>query len=121
MAINIKDIINRKYSETLKALISFEYVIKDLEGPHGEPQELRVWFERVKPEDYGLDENKPAYEIYTIVNDVVYRKVFGMPKSGMSLEMVVASGLVLLGTIFKEEAAQKEMLSYTIADIVKDM
>lgn len=123
MAIKLNEIENRKYIG--RELINFEYVIKDLQGPHGETQELRIWFEKISSElaerVYGLNPDKPAYDMYTIVDDKIYRKIFGMPKNGMPLEMVVASGLVLLGTMFKEEAANREMLSFTIADIVKDM
>lgn len=119
MAINLKEIENRKYNG--KEPVSFEYTIKGLDGPHGETQEMRVWFEKVKPEMYGLDVNKPAYEVFTFVGDVVYRKIFGMPKAGMPLEMVVATGLNLLRVTFQEETTYKEMVSYTIADIIKDM
>lgn len=119
--INLKEIENRKYNNTTKEPMNFEYTIKGLEGPHGEEQELRVWFERVEPLIYGYDTNNPVYKIFTIINSVVYEKIFQMPKSGMTLEMVVATGLNILRYMFKEEASQKEMLSYTIADIIKDM
>lgn len=118
--INLKEIVNRIYNSS-KEPIGFEYVIKDLQGPHGETQELRVWFERVNPEMYGLDEKKPAYRVYTIIDSVVYEKIYQMPKRGMNLELVVANGLNILRVTLQEEVAYKEMLNYTIADIVKGM
>lgn len=119
MAINRKEIENKKYNGM--NLLSFEYTVKDLQGPHGESQEMRVWFEKVNPADYGMMTNSPVYKIFTIINDIVYQKVFAMPKAGMPLEMVVATGLNMLRLVFQEEAAYKEMLNYTIADIIKDM
>lgn len=119
MAINLKEIENRKYNDNIP--VSFEYTVKGLDGPHGETQEMRVWFEKVNTEAYGLDVTKPAYKVFTIIDSVVYEKIFAMPKTGMSLELVVATGLNLLRFTFQEEAAYKEMLSYTIADITKDM
>lgn len=119
MAINLKEIENRKYDG--KEPVSFEYIVKGLDGPHGETQEMRVWFEKVNPETYGLEPFRPAYKVFTFVDSVIYEKVFQMPKSNMNLEMVVATGLNLLRFTFQEEAAYKEMLSYTIADITKDM
>lgn len=119
MTINIKEIENRKYDG--KEPVSFEYIIKELEGPHGESQEMRVWFEKVNPEVYGLEPYRPTYKVFTFIDSMVYEKIFQMPKSGMPLEMVVATGLNLLRFTFQKEVAYKEMLSYTIADIIKDM
>lgn len=120
MAIYLKDIINRKYDSNRYPVV-FEYVIQNLQGPHGETQEMRVWFEKVKPEVYGLDINRPTYEVYTFIDDTVYRKIYQMPKSGMPLNLIVATGLNILRFTFQEQAAYREMLSYTIADITKDM
>lgn len=121
MSISLKEIVNRQYNDTIKEPMSFEYIIKGLEGPHGEKEELRVWFERVFAEDYGLDVTKPVYRVFTIIKNVVYEGIFQMPKSGMTLEMVVATGLNHLHFIFQQEASYKEMLSYTIANITKDI
>lgn len=119
--INIKEIVNRKCDVETKETIAFEYILKGLEGPHGETQELRIWFERVKPEDYGMITNHPTYKVFTIIDSVVYEKIYGMPKSGMSLMMVAATGLNLLRSSIQEELAYKEMLGYTILDVIKDM
>lgn len=121
MSISLKEIENRKYNDTTKEPMSFEYIIKNLEGPHGETQELRVWFERVQPEDYKMITNNPTYKVFTIINFVVYEQIFSMPRKGMPLELVVATGLNGLRFVFQEEAAQKEMISYTIAEITKGM
>lgn len=117
--ISLKEIENRKYNE--KGPINFEYVLKGLDGPHGESQELRIWFEKVNPETYGILTNNPTYKIFTIIDSAVYEKIFAMPKSGMPLEMVVATGLTILKLHILEEVRYKEMLAYTIADIIKDM
>lgn len=117
--INLKEIENRKYDG--KEPVSFEYTVKGLQGPHGEIQQLRVWFERVNAEDYGMITNNPVYKVFTFIGDVVYQEIYGMPKSGMPLELVVATGLNLLRVTFQEEAAYKEMVNYTIADIIRDM
>lgn len=117
--ISLREIENRKYDG--KEPASFEYTVKGLDGPHGETQEMRVWFEKVNPEVYDLEPSRPAYKVFTFIDSAVYEKVFQMPKSNMNLEMVVATGLNLLRFTFQEEAAYKEMLSYTIADITKDM
>lgn len=119
MAINLKEIENRKYEG--KEPISFEYIIKGLEGPHGEPKELRVWFEKVNSEEYGLLVGKPVYKVFTIIDSIVYEKIYQMPKSDMSLELVVATGLNVLRAAILEEIAFKETLNYTILDIVKGM
>lgn len=119
MAIKLKEIENRKYDGNEP--VSFEYTVKDLDGPHGETQEMRVWFEKVNAETYGMQTNNPCYKVFTFIDSMVYEKIFGMPKSGMPLEMVVATGLNLLRFTFQEEARYKEMLNYTIAEIVKDM
>lgn len=121
MGISIKDIENRKYDSESKETISFEYTIKGLEGSHGEPQEMRVWFEKVNPQTYGMQTTNPTYKVFTFIDTVVYEKIFAMPKSGMSLMMVVATGLNLLRRTFFEEAEYKEMIAYIIADITKDM
>lgn len=118
--IELKEIENRKYIG--KDLVSFEYTIKGLEGPHGETQELRVWFEKVNPQEF--DEEiitKPGYKIFTIVEGIVYERIFQMPRSNMNLELVVATGLNQLKWIFQTEAEYKVMLGYTISDIIKDM
>lgn len=117
--INIKEIVNRKYEG--KELVNFEYIIKGIEGPNGEEKELRVWFEKVNPEVYGIINDKPTYKVFTIDDGKVYEKIYIIPKSNMSLEMVVATGLNQLKWIFQTEAAHKEILSYTISDIIKDM
>lgn len=119
--INQKEIINRKYDEETKETISFEYVLKGLDGPHGETQELRVWFERLNNREYGLDPIKPAYKVFTIINSVVYENVFAMPKSNMGLDMVIATGLTTLRMQILEEIRYKETLTYTMYDVVKDM
>lgn len=119
--INPKEIIGRRYEQDGKEPVNFEYIIKGLDGPHGETQELRVWFEKVNPEKYGMMTNNPTYKIFTFIDSVVYEKIYQMPKSNMPLEMVVATGLNLLRFTFLEEVKYKEMLSYTIADITKDM
>lgn len=119
MAVNLKDIENRKYDG--KDLMSFEYIVKDLQGLHGETQELRVWFERINPQMCGIDTNNPTYKVFTIDDDKVYKKLYIMPKSGMPLELVVATGLNQLKCMFQTEAEHKEILSYTISDIIKDM
>ena len=119
--ISLKEIENRKYNDTTKEPIYFEYTIKGLQGSQGEEEELRVWFERVQPEVYGIQTNFPTYKIFTIIRGTVCEQIYSMPKKGMTLEMVVATGLNLLRMVFQEEASYKEMLSYTISDIVKDM
>lgn len=119
MGISLKEIENRKYDGNVP--VRFEYTVKGLDGPHGETQEMRIWFESVNPLAYGLLVGKPAYKVFTIIDSVVYEKIFQMPKSEMSLEMVVATGLNLLRVTFQEEAAYKEMVNYTIAEIIKDM
>lgn len=119
MAINLKEIENRKYDGNEP--VSFEYTVKGLDGPHGEPQEMRVWFERTNPDKYGLDITKPTYEVFTFIDDVVYRKVFGMPKNGMPLEMVVATGLNLLRFALQDEVSYKQMVGIAIMDVIKDM
>lgn len=117
--INLKEIENRKYDE--KELVSFEYTIKNLQGPHGETHQRRVWFEKVNAEDYGMRTNNPTYKVFMIIDSVVYEKIYQMPKPKMSLELVVATGLNLLRGTFQAEAAYKEMLNYTILDVIKDM
>ena len=119
MGISLKEIENRKYDG--KELMSFEYTVKDLEGPHGETQVLRVWFERINPQMCGIETNNPTYKVFTIDDDKVYQKLYIMPKSGMPLELVGATGLNQLRSIFQTEAGHKEMLSYTIAEIIRDM
>lgn len=119
MAINLKEIENRKYDG--KEPVSFEYTVKDLQGPNGETQVLRVWFEKLNPQLHNIDTNNPVYKVFTFVDSVVYEKIYIMPKSGMSLELVVATGLNQLRCIFQTEASYKEMLNYTIADIIRDV
>lgn len=118
MAIKPSEIINRKYEENYP--VQFEYVIKDLDGPNGETQELRVFFEKVS-QSYDMSGEIPTYKVYTVLNDKVYFNVYQMPKRNMSLEMIVATGLNVLRFMFLEEANQKEVLGYTIADITKGM
>lgn len=117
--INLNEITNRKYEG--KEPISFEYVLKNLDGQNGTPQELRIWFEKVNPIEYNIPNNPPTYRVFTIINSVVYEKIFAMPKRNMELIMVVATGLNLLRLTIQEEIAYKEMVSYSIADIIKDM
>lgn len=117
--IGLKDIVNRVYENN--EAVKFEYEVCGLSGHHGEKQSLRVWFEKVDPLAYGLFVGKPVYKMFTFIDGMVYEKVYQMPKAGMNLEMVVATGLNLLVLMFREEIAYKEMISYTISDIVKDM
>lgn len=119
--VKMKEIINRKIDSETKETVAFEYVLKGLEGPYGEEQELRVWFEKLKPEKYALQVNKPVYRVFTIIGDELYDKNFTMPKQGMGLDMVVATGLTVLRLMLQDEIAYKEMISYTMADITKDM
>lgn len=117
--INREQIINRKYID--KEPVAFEYVLEGLQGPHGELQNLRVWFEKVKPEMYGLDESKPVYEVYTFIGDNIYKYIYQMMKSGMPLEMVVATGLATMQAAIKEEVQYKSLLDFLIGDLIKDM
>lgn len=119
MSIEIKEIVNRKYDG--KQLVAFEYVVKNLQGHNGEPEELRIWFEKREPLEACMLTNNPVYEIYTIINDVVYRIYFVIPNTNMKLELIAATGLNMLKQKILEEISQKETICYSISDIIKDM
>lgn len=112
--INQKEIVNRVYED--KVPVAFEYVVENVDGPKGEKQRLRVWFEKLSD-----DKSDRAYKVFTIIGMSVYEYPFTMPKQNMPIEMVVAYGLNVLKYLLQDEANYKEMLSFTIGEVTKDM
>ena len=117
--ISPKDVVNRTYDG--KVLVAFEYVVKNIDGPNGEAQSLRVWFDKVQMPGQEISEGK-VYRVFTIIgNNEVYEQVFEMPKYNMAIEMIVAYGLNTLKLILQSEVSYKSMLDFTIGEVIKDM
>lgn len=110
---------NRKYED--KEPVAFEYTIFGLQGPNGEQQSLRVWYEKVEAENVGMITNNPVYKVFTFIGTEVYQQIYQLPTMNMTLEQIVAFGLIMIQARLKEEVQYKSLLDFLIGDIVKDV
>lgn len=113
--LNLKDIVNRVYENNVP--VAFEVNIP-IEGPHGEPANQRVWYEKL-PVDEATNPRGLAYKIFTFIGNQVYELPYMVPRQNLPLETVATIGLNQLQLLIQDEAFYKQMLVSYIGSVTE--
>lgn len=102
-----------------KKLIGFSYIVKGEES--GEEVEY-VKVDWRKGNGTGVWRMRALLDIDVFPgNQEVYNIDYQMPRDGMPVELIAATGLKYLQLSFREEVQKKSNIDFAIGDIVKDM
>ena len=115
--IKLKDLENRVYSG--KACVGFDYIVKD------ENEKNKKLFEaRFRKVD---DENEEHWNLLIVLDHTrdadsqVYNFGYIMPKTGLPLELIAATGLKYFQLYLKEEVQVKINYDFTLGEVLKGM
>lgn len=113
--LNLKDIVNRVYENNIP--VAFEINIP-IEGPHGEPTNQRVWFEKL-PVNETENPRGLMYKVFTFIGNQVYELPYLVPRQNLPLETVATIGLSQLQLLIQDEAFYKQMLVSYISEVTE--
>lgn len=114
--LKLKDLENRVYSG--KACVGFDYIVKDENEKNKKLFEAR--FRKVKEDEEHwnllivLDHTRDA-------DSQVYNFDYIMPKAGLPLELIAATGLKYFQLYLKEEVQIKINYDFTLGEVLKCM
>ena len=114
--LKLKDLENRVYSG--KACVGFDYVVKDENEKNKKLFEAR--FRKVKEDEEHwnllivLDHTRDA-------DSQVYNFDYIMPKTGLPLELIAATGLKYFQLYLKEEVQTKINYDFALGEVLKGM
>lgn len=114
--LNLKDLENRVYSG--KTCIGFDYVVKDKTEKSKNLFEAR--FRKVK-------ENEEQWNLLIVLDHTrdadsqVYNFGYIMPRAGLPLELIAATGLKYFQLYLKEEVQNKINYDFILGEVLKGM
>lgn len=116
MAIDRKELINRKYDES-KECVGFEYELK-IEDEKGRIKTLPFYFNRLAERYWEvsmISKNKNFGELRA------YSTEYEVPTKNMNLEVIAASGLRYIQYVIQSEVQYKSMIDFCIGDCIASM
>lgn len=116
--ITLKELVNRQYIE--KVPVSFDYLLNNDEPQAFGSDKLRFHFERLN-----LTGNTWRVSLVMQPTDNSERRLFEQvyepPKSNLPLEMVAASGLIMIKYQMAELAQSCSLLDFLLGETIKGM
>lgn len=113
--LKLKDLENRVYRG--KECIRFEYIIQKEDRINNKP-ELIATFKKVVENEWQM---QIVFNRTRDKDHDVYNFAYIMPKSGLPLELIAATGLRFFQLTLKEEIQNKSNLDFALGDVLQGM
>ena len=117
--LTLKDLVNRIYDG--KKCIGFTYTVTDksrsLDDPSRECFEAQ-WKAGVEPRQWQV---RIVLDRNGVADSQVYNFTYTMPRSGLSLPLIAATGLRYMQMQLQQEIQNKSNANFVIGELLKDM
>lgn len=115
-----KELSNLKHDDT-RTLVGFSYDVVDKDRRESDPERLCFMADWVKGEQPGEWNMRVVLPRTRDADSQVYNFGYVMPREGLPVELIAATGLKYFQMYLKEEVQRKSNYDFVLGELLRDM